>query len=235
MTKLLASVTNVAEAEMALRAEVDFIDLKNPTEGALGALPLSIVSEIVTFVDERKQVSATVGDLPMNPEILFQAVEAMLSTGVDIVKVGFFGHEAHRACATSLQPLICLGKKVIAVMFADQNPDFGLLPDLATAGFFGVMLDTADKASGSLTSHLTIAELEAFVTSAARLKLFSGLAGSLHVKDIASLQSLKVDYLGFRSALCVDTDRKEQIDETRLCEVKTMLRNCNNTPVELVA
>lgn len=37
MTKMLASVTGVEEAEIALSGRVDIVDLKNPAAGALGA------------------------------------------------------------------------------------------------------------------------------------------------------------------------------------------------------
>jgi len=43
MTQLLISVTNVEEAQIALNSGADFIDLKDPNGGALGALPLDIV------------------------------------------------------------------------------------------------------------------------------------------------------------------------------------------------
>ena len=41
--KFLASVTCLNEAQLVLDANVDIIDLKNPAEGALGALPLETI------------------------------------------------------------------------------------------------------------------------------------------------------------------------------------------------
>jgi len=40
MTELLISVTNVDEAFMAMELGADIIDLKDPSMGALGALPI---------------------------------------------------------------------------------------------------------------------------------------------------------------------------------------------------
>ena len=40
MSKLLISVTSAEEALLALEGGADIIDMKNPLEGALGALPL---------------------------------------------------------------------------------------------------------------------------------------------------------------------------------------------------
>ncbi len=90
MTGMLASVNSVEEALLALAANVDIIDLKQPALGALGALETDLVKTIVAKINGRCPVSATVGDLPMQPEIVYPAVKAMVETGVDYVKIGFF-------------------------------------------------------------------------------------------------------------------------------------------------
>ncbi|MGZ4980235.1 MAG: (5-formylfuran-3-yl)methyl phosphate synthase, partial [Methylobacter sp.] len=90
MTGMLASVNSVAEALQVLSANVDIIDLKQPALGALGALETDLVKSIVDEINGRCPVSATIGDLPMQPELVYQAVQAMAETGVDYVKIGFF-------------------------------------------------------------------------------------------------------------------------------------------------
>lgn len=45
--RFLVSVRDVAEAREALRAGVDFIDLKEPAAGALGGLELPVIREVV--------------------------------------------------------------------------------------------------------------------------------------------------------------------------------------------
>ncbi|MGZ8935852.1 MAG: (5-formylfuran-3-yl)methyl phosphate synthase, partial [Methylobacter sp.] len=62
MTGMLASVNNLKEAALVLSANVDIIDLKQPALGALGALETDSVKKIVTWVDGRCPVSATIGD-----------------------------------------------------------------------------------------------------------------------------------------------------------------------------
>jgi uncharacterized protein (UPF0264 family) len=83
MTGMLASVNSLAEALLVLNAEVDIIDLKQPEQGALGALEVADVKKIVAEIAGRCPVSATIGDLPMQPELVFNAVKAMSETGVD--------------------------------------------------------------------------------------------------------------------------------------------------------
>lgn len=226
MTGFLASVTSVEEASMLLD-KADIIDLKNPAQGALGALPHRVVEDVVRFVDGRKPVSATVGDLPMVPEALMDAVSAMALTGVDIVKVGFFGHESHIECAKALGTLTghC---KIVAVMLADQQPEFALLDTLADAGFYGAMLDTAGKSEGGLTRWLEVRKLQQFVEMVKARNLLTGLAGSLRESDIPGLVETGPDYLGFRGALCVDYAREGGIQLQQVIRVAGMLRECNN-------
>jgi dihydroneopterin aldolase len=224
---LLASVTSVAEAQIALAGGADIIDLKNPEQGALGALPLSAIREIVESVGRRKPLSATVGDLPMQPQKLADAVINTAATGVDIVKIGFFGRTGHAECIRAMLPLTAQGIAVVAVLFADDAPDFGVLMQMAHAGLHGVMLDTATKNGKRLRHHLDDEILQQFVEHAGSLGLLTGLAGSLAVADIPVLAKIGPDYLGFRGALCQGSDRKASLDPLKLREVSDVLHSCN--------
>lgn len=221
--QFLASVTCLNEAQLVLDANVDIIDLKNPAEGALGALPLKTIQEIVKLIDKRKLVSATIGDLVMDPLLIEPAVQAISETGVDIVKVGFFGSENHVACALSLKKQILNGTKVVAVLFADQHPNFDFMDNLKAAGFYGAMLDTADKSSGGLLNHLSLEILSAFTQKAKSLNLLSGLAGSLTVNDISMLNECYPDYLGFRGALCDSLNRRSEMAINQVLNIKDTL------------
>ncbi|MEO8419010.1 MAG: (5-formylfuran-3-yl)methyl phosphate synthase [Methylophilaceae bacterium] len=227
MTKLLASVTNVSEALLAVDAGVDIIDLKNPAQGALGALSLSEIGEIARAIDGCKLISATIGDLPMEPELLIRATEHTAATGVDIVKVGFFGLASHGACIKALQPLAAKGVRIVAVLFADQNPDFALLPELQMAGFYGVMLDTVQKNGSSLLDYVLVNDLQQFVKLARTYKLESGLAGSLRLNHVPGLVALSPGYLGFRGALCANSERTAALSSNKIHELQAMLRKCN--------
>src|SRR3954447_6716394 len=90
MTLLLASVTGPDEAALMVAHGADIIDLKDPSNGALGALAPDVVRATVAAVHGRRPVSAVTGNLPMEPEAIVAAVETMARTGVDYVKVGLF-------------------------------------------------------------------------------------------------------------------------------------------------
>lgn len=205
MTQLLASVASEEEAGIAATCGVDIIDLKNPHAGALGALPLAVVRAVVAGRTGETPISATIGDLPMEPEIVRTSVQAMASTGVDYVKIGFFTGGNRVEVLQALKPLADEGARMIAVLFADQPLSLDWLADLATAGFVGAMLDTADKRRGALTELRDRQFLEHFVDTARRHGLLCGLAGSLRLIDVPPLRALRPDYLGFRGALCGGT------------------------------
>jgi uncharacterized protein (UPF0264 family) len=215
----LVSVTSADEAELALRGGADVIDCKDPATGALGALEVGKVREIVALLKGRVPVSATVGDLPSEASAMVRATTAMAATGVDIVKIGFFGDADPRPAIAALGEANVGEARLVAVLMADRGPDVSLMPELAAAGFAGSMLDTADKASGRLTDALSNDRLLAFTLAARASGLFAGLAGSLKISDIAELARLGPDVLGFRGALCT-VSRVSALDPTRIAAVR---------------
>lgn len=229
----LASVTNAAEAEIALANGADLIDAKNPSQGALGALAPDVIRAIVTSVDGRAMVSATIGDLPSNPAVMCAAATTAAGAGATLVKVGFFGSNSHKEAIAALGILDLGPAQLAGVLMADQNPDFGLIEAMARAGFVAVVLDTANKARGRLRNVLGDAELSEFLGVARAQGLVSGLAGSLSESDIAPLARLGPDVLGFRGALC-GAGRTGPIDGARVSAVNAALAAVRSTITALV-
>jgi len=222
MTGFLASVTSAAEAEIVLAAGADTIDLKDPHSGALGALPSPVIREAVRTVARRRTISATAGDLPMQPCLVADAVTGIAELGVDIVKVGMFPGGDPLACIAALAKQAARGTRIVAVLFADQAPDLATIDRLHEAGFAGAMLDTADKRAGGLRCHLGDAFLGDFVARVSRRGMLSGLAGSLSLADVAPLARHGPDYLGFRGALCT-AGRASTLDPERVRAVRAAI------------
>ena len=146
MTKWLASVQSIDEARALLNNLPDILDVKNPSQGALGALPVEQVKEIAAFAKGHCLTSATVGDLLMDAQIIGQSLKAMAVADVDYLKVGLFPDAALAECLLALREQINqLTVPVIAVIFADKMPSADYLTLLKGAGFAGVMIDTAEK------------------------------------------------------------------------------------------
>lgn len=222
MTRMLASVTGAGEAEIAIAGGADVIDLKDPGAGALGALSPEAIRSVVGAVAGRRATSAVCGDLPMVPETIRVKAEEIASTGVDYVKVGFFPSPEAASCAAALAPL-ARKTKLIAVLFADAEPDFGLLPVFAANGLHGVLVDTADKSKGRLLDHLPPQRLSQFVDPAKSLGLKAGLSGSLEAPDIPRLLPFGPDFLGFRRALCGDSGRSGSISEEAVQRIRSLI------------
>jgi (5-formylfuran-3-yl)methyl phosphate synthase len=208
--KLLVSVRSVDEALLAARGGADFIDLKEPRHGALGALSLHTIRACVEALREfNLPISATIGD---NPDDIAASVRRVAACGVDIVKVGI---ERSAAARDVLTMLAACGRRVIPVLIADRGLDTALIEFAAGLGFAGLMVDTADKTTGSLFDCVPLSALQHFVDSARAASLMCGLAGALRLEDLPQLTALAPDFAGFRSAVCRG-DRGGAIDPQRL-------------------
>jgi uncharacterized protein (UPF0264 family) len=223
MTGMLASVKNKEEAQQVLAANVDIIDLKQPSKGALGALEVSVVTDIVKLINKKSLVSATIGDLPMQPDLVFNAVKVMAATGVDYVKMGIFPEGDSSATLNKLAELDTSNLSLIAVLFADALPSFNMVEVLKKTGFKGVMLDTMNKDQGSLRQIMDFKNIADFVMQAKQQQLLCGLAGSLRVNDIKDLLMLNPDYLGFRGALCQQHNRVAQLDHQAIIKIQKVM------------
>ncbi|WP_460035019.1 (5-formylfuran-3-yl)methyl phosphate synthase [Methylothermus subterraneus] len=214
MMRLLLSVTDVEEAHLASMADV--LDLKNPAQGALGALPVETLQAVRQALPQ-KTLSATIGDLPLVPEAVQQAVQKVAATGVDYVKIGLFAGDLF----ATLRALVPLARqtRLVGVIFADRPVDLSILQALAEAGFAGAMLDTAGKTQGALTALRPLDWLKEFVARARGLGLLVGLAGSLRLDDVSLLQPLRPDYLGFRGAACQHGQRTKSLDPQRVYQL----------------
>jgi len=221
MTGFLASVQSIAEARIAFQEGADIIDLKAPARGALGAVSFATMREVVAWVEARRPVSATTGDLPAIPKRVRRAVAETAATGVAFVKVGFFECDRRAAVLAAIEEEVKQGARVVAVLFADrESSPVAALRAFADHGLVGAMVDTAEKRGRGLRAYLDEAELAAFVQECRRLGLFAGLAGSLQTNDIEPLMALGPDYLGFRGVLCDQHRRTGTLDPRRVKHIR---------------
>ncbi|MCB1800409.1 MAG: (5-formylfuran-3-yl)methyl phosphate synthase [Gammaproteobacteria bacterium] len=218
MSRLLASVRSEAEAMQVLRCGADIIDCKDPADGALGALPAVVIRRIVARVAGRRPVSATAGNACNSMRELANRVAQTGDCGVDYVKVGLFSPDNLGGQLRALAPFATT-HALIAVCFAELDYPPDMLPRLADCGIHGVMVDTAEKGSGSLTRRWSLGRISDFVQQSQELNLLSGVAGRVGLDDLPSLILCNADYIGFRSALC-GGERSEAIDETAVLRIR---------------
>lgn len=216
MTGMLASVTSINETRLVLNEGIDIIDLKNPHDGALGALDISIVSEIVALVNGKMLTSATVGDIEPDDAFLYDNIIAMANTGVHFVKVGLFDKYPTKHFIRVINNAAKKDINLIIVLFAENISTLGSLEKLMESNIKGVMLDTKNKSDKNLCSLLDYHVLDKFVKMAKSHGLLTGLAGSIGYEEIKLLLNIDPDYLGFRGALCSGHDRVKSIDPTQI-------------------
>lgn len=228
--RVLVSVRDEAEALAAAVAGVALIDLKEPNEGALGALPLARLHAVVRAVrraGSAARISATVGDLRLDDAAAMAAlprrIAATAACGVDWVKVGVDASTGSPAQATALLDL--LGSQptpVVPVFIADSGVANGVLDHAAKHCFPAWMLDTSDKARSLLDRH-DDATLARFIARARRAGAWAGLAGSLRLADWPRVAALAPDVAGFRGAVC-NGDRRQGLDAARLAALLQAVR-----------
>jgi len=218
---------------MALQCGADIIDLKDPAQGALGALPLEVITEVVAFIQAkdpsaRRLTSATVGDLPMQPELMREQVLALLQTKVDIIKIGFFadlnaGLADYQPCIDALMPIARSGTKLVAVLFAEYEYPPAVVSAIKNAGFYGVMLDTAEKNGNTFLDYFSADEIKAFAERVQAQGLLFGLAGSLNLQHVATVSEIAPDYMGFRGGVCMEHQRKAGLDSVKIRAIRRIM------------
>ena len=220
--RILVSVRDAGEAEVAVRARADLVDAKDPDRGALGALGADAVRAIVARVGGRAATSAVAGELDTDTGIV-GAVETMATTGVDWIKIAV----SHGVDDVALvRAAAAAPTRLIAVLFAEDGDPLDTIERLVAAGFAGAMIDTRGKAGLRLTDHLPPRVLGAFVDACRAHGLVSGLAGSLRVTDIPVLVGYGPDYLGLRGGLCVGGDRRNALEAARVADAVGVARGC---------
>lgn len=236
MTQLLISVKNLEETQLALSAEVDIIDLKDPSLGALGALSLQETAQIIAHIDGLAIVSATAGEQHTSLTELVQAIEARSEIGVDIVKIAVSSLFYDEHFIVEMAKLTIVGIKIVAVFFADTQLDLSLLVKLRKIGFYGAMLDTQGK-KNDLLHVQSKSFLRDFVLQCKKNGLKSGLAGSLKFQYIESLSEINPTYIGFRGGVCENLARTTDLSIKKVMEVKNMLCEHNKRgakPIEIL-
>ncbi|MFO1270096.1 MAG: (5-formylfuran-3-yl)methyl phosphate synthase [Rubrivivax sp.] len=231
VTRLLVSVRDAAEALLAAANGADFIDCKEPGQGALGGLPVATIAEIVSALRDtgrRLPVSATIGDWPMSERATILArVGAVAASGADIVKVGIEREPAARAV---LDDLAASGIPLVPVFVADRGLDFALVEHALGLGFAGVMVDTADKRAGSLFDLLPADDVKRFVSSARSAGVMVGVAGALRRSQVPAVAALGPDFAGFRSAVC-EGSRAGALSAALLRALAASMRDAAQAPI----
>jgi uncharacterized protein (UPF0264 family) len=222
--RILISPTSREEAQIICESGAHIVDVKNVTEGSLGANFPWVTREIVALVRRYDlQCSATLGDLPNKPGTAALAAAGLAATGVHYLKAGLYGVDNYdnalylmrsisRACR-EINPKLT----VVAAGYADYRrfnglPSHVLVQVARDAGADLVMIDTAIKDGQTLFDNLSYSELQDFVGQARVDGLQVALAGSIGFEHLDLLAQLKPDLIGIRGCVCHHSNRNLGID-----------------------
>ena len=202
--KLLVSVRNLAEAEVALDGGADIIDVKEPNNGSLGRAAMSTINAIVDRLSGRTEISAALGELdeltqqmPLGPQLSF-------------AKIGLSncGNDAHwpnrlEEAWRLVTPTVAR----VAVAYADwQHANAPQPSDVISVGkqlqCSHFLLDTYRK-TNALLDLVPPESLDRWFDHARNIGLQLVVAGSLREEDFTRIvQRWSPDVLAVRGAAC---------------------------------
>ena len=207
MMRLLVSAATAADAAAALEGGADFIDAKDPSAGALGAVTPETFANIVAAVAGARPVTAALGDADSTTSVEADA-RMFAALGATLVKVGLSSATtiagAHAIAASAVRG--AADARVVLVAYADRPhavvTPIALLDVASAAGAAGVLLDTADKRGPRLTQLATLAWLTEWTGLAHHRSLSAALAGRLQAEDLPIVRRCGADVAGVRGAAC---------------------------------
>ena len=218
---------------MAVRGGADVIDFEDSRQGALAAASWEAIEAGVKAVSGRRRLSAALGEPPYEAENMAKRVRALVSAGVDAVKLAIDGRSLDRLEGT----LRALAREVdlVGVLWADRTAELDCLPRLAAIGFKGAMLDTADKSGKRLLDHRSPSELEVFCLRCREHRLDAALAGSLEPPDVPRLLLVAPSLLAFRRALCAGHRREGPLDARSISRIRGLIPSETETELSPAA
>ncbi|MFN8202376.1 MAG: (5-formylfuran-3-yl)methyl phosphate synthase [Solirubrobacteraceae bacterium] len=231
--RLLVSVVDAREARTALAGGADIVDVKNPSEGSLGAPVPRTIADVRAAVPAAIPVSVALGDMPSLPGTAALAALGAATSGATYVKVGLWGTSTEDAAIALLRATrealtSASAVSVIAAGYADAErlPGRPLaphrLPHVArAAGVAGCLLDTGIKDGRGLFHWLSPPTVLALVDEAHDAGLEVAVAGGLSDRDLPTVLGTGADIAGVRSAACRDGVRTAPLDRERIRRLRS--------------
>lgn len=226
-TGLLVSVQNEHELRLALRAGVRWIDVKDPSRGALGRpeidVAIGIRRAMMTENTMEIHFSIALGELnETSLDELIRYVGSFDDGTVFKVALSNCNHRADwRELVTALAKGIGTSKRLILVHYADAShaaaPSWReVLQTSVEIGSEYLLIDTWGKNGRSLLDFYAFNSLQSMIADANAVRLNVAIAGSIPMVELRNLARVGADWVGVRGAVCEGPNRTGSICETKV-------------------
>ncbi len=214
MVKVLVSPKDLEEAEEAIRGGASIIDVKNPSEGSLGANFPWVIRDVAVLVKKHgREMSATIGDFDFKPGTASLAALGAAYSGADYIKVGLYSFSDWKRAVLFIKKIVRAvkdydsEKKVVIACYADfvrvnsLNPlELPLWAEGTDAD--GLMIDTAIKDGKSTFEFMELDDMRSFIENSRERGFFTALAGSIGWMHLPAIRKLSPDIIGVRTMVC---------------------------------
>jgi len=225
---LLVSVRSAEEAQAALRGGADWIDLKEPRRGPLGAVDAATAGQVAARMRGMAPLSAAADEL--RDWSGGAARELLAVEGVSLLKLGLSGCrgiEWPPLWRHAQQEIAEGGRELVAVIYADaelaRSPSAGEIIDVAAAAACRwLLIDTFDKVAGALHDYVDNTALRDLLDRARSAGMATVVAGSLNADSIAKLPMELIDMVAVRGAVC-PRGRSGVVRRERVAELRVLI------------
>lgn len=224
--RILVSVRSVDEARVAVACGVDFLDIKEPSHGALGACDFDVIGEIAELAGQDFVLTVALGELLECQDGQFAD---RLPEKISLFKFGLAGcrlrSDWREIWAVSTQRVVKVtggvSEPVLVAYVDSEAADSPPLRDLFAFGIeIGVrylLIDTYQKDGRGLFDHIAQSELQQWVSLAMRHGITLALAGALKLEELGYFDELSGDVIvGMRSGVCEGGRRDGVLSEDRV-------------------
>lgn len=232
--KLLVSVRSAGEAALASVAGVDVVDVKEPSNGALGKADDLVLADVVRAVVQNPgpTLSAAMGELTD----WFEA-PLRVPTGFHFVKFGTAGLRGLSNwgnCFRSIAARVAAGgegrTRAVAAVYADarraRSPDWReALEWTVLTGGSVLLIDTWIKDGCGFWNWTTDRGYREILDACRSSGTALAVAGSLDLPSIQRFAGRPPDYLAVRGAACRGGDRGAPICLERMQSLRTALKD----------
>jgi uncharacterized protein (UPF0264 family) len=237
--RVLVSVRSVDEARVAIACGVDFLDLKEPSRGPLGACDSGVIGEIAELAGQDFVLTVALGELLECQDGQFAG---RLPEKISLFKFGLAGcrrrSDWREIWAGLTQRIVeATGGASEPVLVAYVDSEAADSPALGDIFAFGIetgvrslLIDTYQKDGRSLFDHMEQSKLQHWMSLAMEHGMTLAVAGSLKLEELGYFDELSGDVIvGMRSGVCESGRRGGVLSEDRVLKLVRWAHDASGT------